>query len=73
MQGYSMSRGLDTNEPLFFNKFYRKIWVDFLLDVARVVEIFKIWYFINYDVETVIYLKYWLVKIEKDYCRQQPL
>ena len=34
--------------------------------VARIVEIFKIWHFIIFDDEAIIYLKCWLIEVEKD-------
>ena len=36
-----------------------------LIKVDRVVEIFKIWYFVISDRKTIIYLKHWRANVEK--------
>ena len=41
--------------------------------VARVVEIFKMLYFIIFLGKAIIYFKYWYTSIEKDFCRQEYL
>ena len=46
---------------IFFQKMFK---------VVRVVEIFKMWYFVIFDGKINIYLKYWYVSVEND-CYQQ--
>ena len=47
---------------IFFQKMFK---------VVRVVEIFKMWYFVIFDGKiNIYYLKYWYVSVEND-CYQQ--
>ena len=41
------------------------------IKVARVAEIFRMWYFTIFYGKTIICLKYWFARVEKDLCLQQ--